>query len=266
MSTSQSNMSKTQRRDAARAEALSLQKKQQAREKTTRALTLGILGLAILGLIVAVVLILNEGAKSTMEKVDAVPAGVIEETGIPVGASGEAGVQVEDVPRLDVYVDYMCPVCGLFEQTNGASLDEMREAGEVNLVIHPISILDRLSLDTEYSTRAAASAAWVADRAPEAFEEYNDLLFANQPAENSAGLSDAQLADLAEQAGVPADVADGIADGEADDTFREWVTAASDDAGSLPFFTGTPTVLIDGEKFEDWRVAGNLPQAIAASN
>jgi protein-disulfide isomerase len=266
MSTNQTN---AQRRDAARAEALALQKKQQSTEKRNRLIVLSLLGLAVIGLIVAVVLILNEGQKATMDKVENVPAGVVEDTGIPVGADGVAGTENEGAPTLDVYVDFMCPVCGSFEQINGASIAEMREAGDVTLVVHPVSILDRTSQGTEYSTRAASAAAWVADRAPEQFSAFHDAMFANQPEEQTPGLSDEQIAQIAEQAGVPADVASGIADGDALETYEEWVAASTEVAGSDPAVInpetggmGTPTVLIDGERFAGWQTPGALTEAI----
>jgi protein-disulfide isomerase len=263
------NQTKAQRRDAARAEALALQKKQQAREKRSRLIVLSALGLGLIILIVAVVLIFQEGQKTPMEKVDNIPAGVVEQTGIPVGADGVAGTENEGAPTLDVYVDFMCPVCGSFEQINGASIDEMREAGDVTLVVHPVSILDRTSQGTEYSTRAASAAAWVADRAPEQFAAFHDAMFASQPTENTPGLSDEQIAQIAEQAGVPADVASGIAGGDALETYEEWVKASTEAAGSDPDVVnpetgqmGTPTVLIDGERFGDWQTPGALTQAI----
>jgi protein-disulfide isomerase len=263
------NQTKAQRRDAARAEALALQKKQQSTEKRNRLIVLSLLGLAVIGLIVAVVLILNEGQKATMDKVENVPAGVVEDTGIPVGADGVAGTENEGAPTLDVYVDFMCPVCGSFEQINGASIAEMREAGDVTLVVHPVSILDRTSQGTEYSTRAASAAAWVADRAPEQFSAFHDAMFANQPEEQTPGLSDEQIAQIAEQAGVPADVASGIADGDALETYEEWVAASTEVAGSDPAVInpetggmGTPTVLIDGERFAGWQTPGALTEAI----
>jgi protein-disulfide isomerase len=263
------NQTKAQRRDAARAEALALQKKQQSTEKRNRLIVLSLLGIAVIGLIVAVVLILNEGQKATMDKVENVPAGVVEDTGIPVGADGVAGTENEGAPTLDVYVDFMCPVCGSFEQINGASIDEMREAGDVTLVVHPVSILDRTSQGTEYSTRAASAAAWVADRAPEQFAAFHDAMFASQPQENTPGLSDEQIAQIAEQAGVPADVASGIAGGDAFETYEEWVKASTEVAGSDPAVVnpetggmGTPTVLINGERFAGWQTPGALTEAI----
>ncbi|MFC4631286.1 DsbA family protein [Promicromonospora alba] len=262
------NQTKAQRRDAARAEALALQKKQQAREKRSRLIVLSALGLGLVVLVVAVVLIFLEGQKTPMEKVDNFPAGVVEQTGIPVGADGVAGTENEGAKTLDVYVDYMCPICGQFEAANAASIAEMREAGDLTLVVHPVSILDRVSQGTEYSTRAASAAAWVADQAPEQFSAFHDAMFASQPEENSPGLSDEQIAQVAEQAGVPADVAAGIASGEAHETYAEWVTASSEVAGSTESLLnaqgsfGTPTVVIDGERFENWQVPGGLTEAI----
>ena len=263
------NQTKAQRRDAARAEALALQKKQQAREKRSRLIVLSALGLGLIILVVAVVLIFREGQKTPMEKVDNVPAGVVEDTGIPVGADGVAGTENEGAPTLDVYVDFMCPVCGSFEQINGASIAEMREAGDVTLVVHPVAILDRTSQGTEYSTRAASAAAWVADRAPAQFSAFHDAMFASQPQEQTPGLSDEQIAQVAEQADVPAEVAAGIADGTARETYEEWVTASTEAAGSDPDVVnpetggmGTPTVLIDGERFAGWQTPGALTAAI----
>jgi hypothetical protein len=67
---------------------------------------------------------------------------------------------------------------------------------------------------------------------------------------------------------VPADVAAGIASGDAHDTYAEWVTASSEVAGSTKSLLnaeggfGTPTVVIDGERFENWQVPGGLTEAI----
>lgn len=262
------NQTKAQRRDAARAEALELQKKQQSREKRSRLIVLSLLGLGLAVLVVAVVLIFQEGQKTPMEKVDSFPAGVVEQTGIPVGADGVAGTENEGAKTLDVYVDYMCPICKQFETLNAASIAEMREAGDLTLVVHPVSILDRASQGTEYSTRAASAAAWVADQAPEQFSAFHDAMFASQPQENTPGLSDEQIAQVAEQAGVPADVAAGIASGEAHETYAEWVSASSEVAGNTESLLnaeggfGTPTVVIDGERFEGWQAPGGLTQAI----
>ena len=165
---------------------------------------------------------------------------------------------------MSVYSDYMCPFCGLFETTNGALLEELRASGDIVLDMHPVAILDRYSAGTLFSTRATAAAFAVAELAPEALVEFNAVLFANQPEENTEGLSDEQIADFATQAGVPDDVVATLADG----TYTWWAAQAteraSQDLGSL----STPTILLDGVALDaavDWRVDGALADAIDAA-
>jgi len=172
-----------------------------------------------------------------------------------------------DVVVVSVYVDYMCPYCGQFEQVNGPTLDQLRGDGTIVVEYHPVSILDDASLGTAYSTRAAAAAALVADQAPEAFVAFNTALFATQPAENTAGLTDAEIAALARGAGVPEAVASTIESGAylaGPGSFVNWVGAATDRAAQDLGRLATPTVLIDGAPLNaDWAAPGALAQAIA---
>jgi len=107
----------------------------------------------------------------------------------------------------------------------------------------------------------------VADRAPDAFQDFHAGLLAGQPDEGTAGLSDAQIADVARAAGVPADVAAEIADGGASQ-FAGWVAAATGTATGDPALEGprgfgTPTIVIDGERWEgDWTDPQALPRAV----
>lgn len=197
------------------------------------------------------------------------PATAREDFGIPIGQDGVAGTVTEGAVEVAVYLDYMCPICRTFEEMNGETLDALREEGTITLVLHPISILDRFSQGTAYSTRSAAAAAWVADQAPEQLKDFNDAMFADQPEEQSEGLTDAEIQAVAEDAGVPAEVAAGIGDGTAASTFSPWATAATtfataDAAG--PGVQGTPTVTIDGQFFDgNWTTDGELEAAIRAA-
>ncbi|GAB3082436.1 DsbA family protein [Isoptericola nanjingensis] len=276
MSTKNPNMTKAQRRDAARAEALALREKEQQRDRRNRIITLSVLAVALVALGVVVWMILQQGAKNNVDDVPlaevTMPSTAQENGGIPVGADNAAGTENADAPVIDVYLDYMCPVCGQFEQTNAGDIDEMVAAGDATVVYHPVSILDRLSAGTDYSTRAASAAAYVADKAPEAFPAFHAALFTNQPAENTEGLSDEQLASYAEEAGAPADVATAIEDGTARQTFGQYVHSATQEATSDEALQnpqsgsfGTPTVLVDGEVFGDWGTQGALGQAVTAA-
>ncbi|SEJ38436.1 DsbA family protein [Demequina mangrovi] len=168
------------------------------------------------------------------------PASADATGGIPVGTGGVAGADVPtDVTRVDIYLDFMCPICNVFEQTNADDLDEMREAGDIAVYYHPISILDRYSNGTSFSTRSAGAAGVVAHLAPEHFLDFSAAMFANQPEENSDGLSDDEIEQIALSVGVPEDVAASLDD----DGMLKWATAATEQS-SQDGMRGTPTVRV----------------------
>ena len=104
---------------------------------------------------------------------------------------------------------------------------------------HPIAILDRAS-STEYSTRSAAASAAAAQGGK--FAEYHKALFANQPAEGSAGLDDAKLIELGKSVGLTdAAFADAVTKG----TYKAWATKVTDTAAERGI-NGTPTVMVAG--------------------
>jgi protein-disulfide isomerase len=273
---------KAQRRDEARAAVERLHAEQERKNRRQRTIVIG----AVVGVIaifaVLISLILAEGNRSALEEVALRPQGSTLSGGIPVGPEGVAGTTegaADDAVVVAVYSDYMCPICGLFEQANAATLDEMREAGEIVVEYHPVAILDRASLGTAYSTRSVTAAALVADRAPEAFLAFNEAMFASQPAEGTVGLSDAEIAGLAREAGVSDDVAALIESGdylgaadateeELESTFVPWVVAATEQASQDLDRLATPTILLNGKALDptyDWRTEGVLAEAIAAA-
>jgi protein-disulfide isomerase len=173
-----------------------------------------------------------------------VPAGATPEgDGILIGAG-----QVQ----VDVFIDFLCPFCRRFEQAAEPVLAGLVGDGAVRLAYHPMNFLDQAST-TNYSTRAAAASGCAADQGR--FRQYAHELFAHQPAEGSAGLSDAALAGLAQAAGLDeAALAACLAGG----AYLEWpayVTARATQAG----VSATPTVLVAG------RPVRPEPQAIAVA-
>jgi protein-disulfide isomerase len=161
------------------------------------------------------------------------------------------------VPDIDVWIDYMCPYCGQFETANGEQIAQWAEAGEVDLVLHPIAILDRLSQGTAYSTRAANAMACVADADPESVLAFNQLLFERQPEENSEGLSDDELLRAIADAGVTADLTSCVEDQELSDQVAQATTDATSGASipegaEITAVQSTPTVLVDGVEYTAW--------------
>lgn len=179
----------------------------------------------------AVVVFLNNQA--TAPGVAPKSAIVNEETGAISFGEGK--------DEVDTYVDFMCPICGQFEQQYGEQLQSAAANGDITLNLHPISILDRYSQNTKFSTRAAGAMYCVAAEAPDSALDFFNQLFANQPAENSAGLSDDELAALAEQSGAGA-AADCIAEG----TYMDFVG----DQTEKHEIQGTPTIEVNGKRLD----------------
>lgn len=248
--------SKNERAAAARAKA---QSQVRAKERRTTVLIVAVSAVVLAIFAGIVFFIVNSSKVPPLDQANA-PAVASANGGIPVGTSGVAG---KDVPtgavRVDLYQDFMCPICNQFEQTNAADLDALRKAGTIAIYYHPISILDRASSGTNYSTRSANAAAIVADQSPENFLAFQSALYANQPAENSKGLDDATIARIAVGVGVPQSVADTFKSGK----FTKWVIAATD-RGSQDGVSGTPTVMVGGHILQQQNVSYFQPGALKA--
>jgi protein-disulfide isomerase len=210
-------------------------------ERRRRRLTAA-LAIAALAVVVAVVIAVQAF------RTHSVAAGLSPRNTAPGtdGAAFEVGNASAPVV-VDLYEDFQCPACRQFEEQSGTTLDGLVQEGTVRLRYRPIAILDRFSSD-EYSTRALNAAAVVADESgDEAFRTYHAALYANQPAEGGAGLSDAQLTALAVVAG-----ASGPAVHEAivQLRFADWTVRVTEEA-SRAGVTATPTVLINGSEVTD---------------
>ncbi|GAB1640475.1 DsbA family protein [Krasilnikovia sp. MM14-A1259] len=213
----------------------------------------------IVGLLIAIVftIVKAAGHDSTAQPTASGP--VVPPSGADGGAlvSGKADAPV----KLEIYADYMCPYCGRFERANGAEITRLVSDGTARQYLYPLAFLDQMSDGTRYSTRAANAAATVYDRAPDKLAPFNTALFAHQPAEGSSGLSDAQIADLARQAGVPQAVVETFTKR----IFEPWVTSSTQ-AAFAAGLQGTPTVKINGVPFHgDLYTVGPLTDAITAA-
>ena len=221
-----------------------------ARARKRRAVVAAV-SAAVVVVVVVVVVVAVQTARTSATADAAAPANV-SDGAFTVGDGGPVVVQV--------YEDFLCPVCGQFEASTGDTLEQLAADGSIELRYQPIAILDYLSPD-DYSTRALNAAAVVADAAGvQAFQTMHDALYAQQPAENALGLTDDQLVAMAADAGAPgADVEAAIRDLR----FQGW-TARVTDRASQDGVTGTPTVLVDGEPLTDRSPAG-LTAAVQAA-
>jgi protein-disulfide isomerase len=146
---------------------------------------------------------------------------------------------------IDLYEDFMCPICHTFENQSGATLKQLADQNKVTIRYHPIAILDGSSNGTQYSTRAAAAAAAAAQGGK--FAQYHDVLYANQPSEGSNGLTDAKLIELGKSVGLTGAA---FTDAVDDKTYTAWATKVTDTAAAKGY-NSTPTVLIAGKNVLD---------------
>jgi len=93
---------------------------------------------------------------------------------IPIG---EASAPV----KLTVYEDFRCSACDAYEKDYQSAYKALVKAGTVELLIHPVDLID--NVDGGSGSLNAGNAAACAQNAGK-FEDYHDVLYANQPAES----------------------------------------------------------------------------------
>jgi protein-disulfide isomerase len=190
----------------------------------------------VLGLVAALVVWMNNSSSTPDPVVTPKSAVINSETGAIAVGEGES--------TMDTYIDFMCPVCNQFEQVYGEAINGLVADGTITLNIHPISILDRASQGTEFSTRAANAMYCVAAADGTAAVPFMQAMFNNQPAEGSTGLTNEQILSIASLAGVTG-IDACVNDGE----YSAYVTSMTEKTPVAPGATGigTPTIAVNGE-------------------
>jgi protein-disulfide isomerase len=256
---------KARAREAARLEAERLKAEREARARRQRQRNLAFLSAGIVTVVALAVAVYMAIPRGGVEGVEAKPAGADSTGGILIGRDGTAGSEApsaSEAVTVEIYSDYMCPYCGKLEQGISGALDQLREDGEVRVVLHPVAFLDRFSNDTQYSTRSLNHSATVARDQPEKFLAFHKALFANQPEENSDGLTDEEMVTIATDIGVSEEVTAKFSTME----LNEWVEGATQSAANAGV-TGTPDVYLTapGGKKVRWTSAlsGDIKGAVA---
>jgi protein-disulfide isomerase len=217
-----------------------MRQQREAAARRRRTMLVGGAVVAVLVLVVGLgIVVQTTRSASSGDAGDASPQGTVEAHAIPRG-DGSAPV------TLTVYEDFQCPACRTVESYLKPTIDEYVERGTLRVEYRPIAFLDDAST-TDYSSRALGAAACVLDGAGrDTFVQMHDLLYANQPPEGTAGLSDEQLADLAQRAGADRTAVSSCME---DERFAGWVDAATEQA-SKDGVNATPTLLVNGEQLQ----------------
>jgi protein-disulfide isomerase len=257
--------SATQPRDVAREKARALREEHRKRERRGR---LFLRGGVVVGIIAIALVIFFVVQGSIPKPVDG-PLNMASD-GIVIGKGDKVvetpALSSDDKPiptvrdkkssvvSIRLYVDYFCPVCKSFETTNKAQLSSWLKSGAITLEIHPIALFDRSSLGSAYSTRAANAAACVANYSPNDYWSFTQGMYAKQPAQNTTGLTNAQIMGVIKAAGVHS--LSKVTDCVNTERFKAWVIASTDRAlaGPLPDSStkkvaSAPTIIVDGQEY-----------------
>jgi protein-disulfide isomerase len=274
-------------REAARLKAKELHRKHERGTKARRfGLQISVITgiVALIGIIVTVVVV---GDSAVVQK----PSDYLIANNIRVGANLEgytashtptptptAGVTIPaNPPHIVIVQDLACFACKTFETANEAQLRKWVSTGAVTIEYRPISFLDEKGASAnDYSKRAGNAVYCVANYAPDKVFDYNSFLYNNQPEESttSYGPDDNQL--LASMPALGITLTEDLKNCVKTHRFVSWIKELTNKSylggalvpGYKVPFTGTPTVIVNGENWtteENWSSGAVMsPAAFAA--
>jgi len=161
-----------------------------------------------------------------------IPASVSADRGYGIVFNGE----LTDVPVIDIYEDFQCPVCAQFEAAQGDYLEALIADKKATVVYHALSFLGPESI------AAANAAACSADEGK--FLDYHKMLYVTQPKENSGAWTNASLAAAGQSVGISSQkFTNCVSKG----TYGDWVSNVAAE-GAKKNVNSTPTVFINGKE------------------
>lgn len=234
---------------AARAEAMRAEKARQRRTSTLIGLGLFVL----IGLIIGAVVYNNSQAPApassitlpTSDPTAALPKSVLPSTD-PVAYGVPYGTPSATISTVQVWEDFQCPFCGQFESTQAPGLQKLAADGKIFLVYRPTVFLDS-GLPQANQSSARATRAWGCAIDGGVGEKYHNTVFANQPAREGTGYTDAQLLSFGKDVGLDGAAYDTFASCVTNNTYLGWVSN-SQQAFKDNAIPGTPTVVLDGKE------------------
>ena len=198
-----------------------------------------------------------EQARQAVARVKEKPSAANDQGGFLISSQG-LNKPVAKAPTVEIYMDFMCPGCGALHRGLDSTLTGLVDAGQINLVIYPMSFMDRLSTDN-YSTRTGTATIYVAQHDPGHLLPFIANLYAKdfQPDESDYHpISNDKIRQQAIKAGVDPQVADQAVKGH----YRAWIKAMDtytplrkelwNPTGANKGQMTTPTVRINGNYWD----------------
>ncbi|MCE7082013.1 thioredoxin domain-containing protein [Streptomyces sp. ST2-7A] len=263
-------MSKRNTQEAKRdaRERLRAEREKQARkEKMRRQLTVGGIVAGVLALAVLVgFTIANLGSGGDSTDWEAIAADLEEqgenaEYAIPANASGEDGltISIGDEGAADVFSFYeepRCPACADFERTTGDTVADGIEGGDFRGEWTFGTFFDEQMNGGTGSKNAISALGAALDVSPEAFLGYLHALYSEEfhTSDNRADDfgDDDKLIEVGRSVEALSDDAafSQFEESVRESTFAAWSIRMGEKFADDPEITGTPTVLLNGERVE----------------
>lgn len=225
---------------------------EKARERKIRIFG-GFAVVLVMGALIAVPVLQGKNKTATVTNAT-LPQGVTKDTyGVKVGPAWKAA-NANSIPKLQIWEDFQCPACGQMEQSSGAKILELADAGKIRLEWRPTVFID----DKMVSENQAAGNPQSSRRATIGFgcavdagvaEKYHAAVFASQPATEGDGYSNDTLLLAAKTAGLSGSAYDTFKSCFDKKTYDGWVTN-SYNAFSAEGVSSTPTGILNGTELK----------------
>lgn len=226
--------------------------------------------------VVGGVLIYNNQKNTTEgQNIQAITPSSSQETamaGVPVKRDGGVVVVGLDSAKvkLDLYEDFLCPICGQFEKTYGKAVQQHIVDGNVQARYHMLPLLNDRSDPPGYSLDSANAGLCAADAGK--FPAFHQSLYNDQPEEGGRGWDNQQLVKLGQNLGITSkDFATCVTSGK----YKSLAQANLDQATNAPYLQqdfgngqkgfGTPTVAV-GQKVVDTSQANWLDKLVQSAS
>ncbi|MBF9072060.1 thioredoxin domain-containing protein [Streptacidiphilus fuscans] len=239
-------------------ERLQYEREAQARKQVrNRRIGIGsaVVAVVAIGAVVAVTVAGNSGGSGGSGS-----AGANQPLVTPAHASGPNGtVIVYGNPNakhtLDVWEDFRCPVCDKLEKADGPTIKQLADNGTYKIQYHLATFLDNNLGGTGSMDALEVAGAALNDGGPTAFKAFHDVLYANQPSEETDGFGNLNtLLDLAKK--VPGLVTPQFTKDVENRVYAPWAQKVSD-AFNSSGIQGTPTLKLDGQVLNVFDSSGN---------
>jgi protein-disulfide isomerase len=251
-----SNIAESRRRRPAEAARAVARARDAKKKRTVVGLVIAVVAVLIIGGVVWINASTNKTAGQAIPAVaNSLAAGVVEARDGVVVTSGKPGAKAS----IDLYADFLCPICGELQKQFGAQIEQRVNAGQLTVRYHMVPLLNTRSNPVGYSLDSANAALAAADAGK--FTVFHDSLFAHQPEEGKRGYDKAQLIKLGQDVGITdpqfaATVNAGTYNDQLNAAFTKTLAdpGLQHDSGDGPSF-GTPTVAVAGKAIEltqDW--------------